>query len=147
MRKSRSKDVLNILEKQAGHYHRRYRHRSQSISPGSIKKRSNARRLHFLKELENTARCIWNVSEKHSSWHKHADPGLKGGGRKRAKTTLDLERLASIIIRLSISKESQKIILEGRCTKLLCDAHSGQNKSGTIASNMATKQWGHQKPS
>ncbi|CAB4026800.1 Hypothetical predicted protein [Paramuricea clavata] len=103
MRKSR--DVLNmILKNQGGHYHR-YRHRSQSVSPGRIKKRNNARRLHFLKELENTARCIWNVSEKR---HKHADPGLKGGGRKGAKPTLDLERLASIIIRVSISKESSK---------------------------------------
>jgi hypothetical protein len=107
MRQSRSKDVPNILEKQSGQYHQRYRHWSQSVSPGSIKKRNNARRLHFLKELENTARYIWNVSEKQSSRHGNTVPGLKDGGRKAAQT-LDLERLASIIIRVSISKESSK---------------------------------------
>ena len=109
MRKSRSKDFVNTLEKPSGQSRRRCRHRSQSVSPGSIKKRKNARRLHCLNELENAASLIWNFpSEKQSSSHIiNRVSGFKGGGRKDTEI-LDYERLASIIVRVSIAKESSK---------------------------------------
>ena len=103
MRKSRSRS------KPSGHYFRRCRHRSQSVLPRSLKKRKNARRLHCLKELENRANYIWNFPSqgKQSKWHGHTVPGLRGGGRKSVEI-LDYERLASIIMRISISNETSK---------------------------------------
>ena len=92
MRKSR-------LEKPSGHCYRRCRHRSRSVSPGSLKKRKNAR-LHSLKELENRVKYVWNL-------HGDTIPGFKGGGRKSAEI-LDYERLARIIVRISVSKETSK---------------------------------------
>ena len=74
---------------------------------GVLKKEIMPEEIGNLKELENTARYIWNVSEKQSSRHGNTVPCLKGGGRKAAQS-LHFERLASIIIRASISKESSK---------------------------------------
>jgi hypothetical protein len=74
---------------------------------GKFKKRKNARRLHCLKELENRANYIWNFPSqgKQSKWHGHKV--LRGGGRKSVEI-LDYERLASIIMRISISNETSK---------------------------------------
>ena len=93
MRGSRSKDIVHTLG--------RFRHCSKSVSPGSIKKRKNDRRLHSLKEF--TAIYVRSFSKEDMGGN--TNPGLHGGGKKE---NLDYERLASIITGTSIAIESSK---------------------------------------
>ena len=67
---SRSKDIVQTFG--------RFRHRSKGVSPGSIKKRKNTRRLHSLKKF--TAVYVRSFSREYICGNTNF--GLHGGGKK-----------------------------------------------------------------